>query len=166
MREINKILKIFRIKDEVLFLAGDQDSLMYAADNVSKVYDLEIDLRKLKIPKKPRNLKIKKGNIFDIIPSTITNGEKVNVVINMLPLDIIRSVRAMCRLRTIFKKNARILIKIKEKGQPLEEMQRFVVKLLEDEGISPMKFLRSGEDLYVYARNAEPPKILEAVVLS
>ena len=157
---MNATSKFERIQEELKFLAaGDvvlsigcsAEFLSFAKDISGKIFAIELEQFRNRFKKiKNRKITMTFGNVFELAPLRITKANYVDLLVNDLKLNFMRSLRALNRMLPVLKDNGKLLMFVKVDGEK-EVAKKVARKFLENSGLSGIKFSEYKNELYVFA---------------
>jgi len=178
LKELDEELAIFGKFDNVLLIGfGDGGFIEYSSETATKTFGIDAEQaynhhKKKFDSMKGGNVRLLPGDVFATRPLSLTKGEKIDVLILNLPLNLFRSLNALQNFLPALKKNGKVLISLELDGQPPETVKHLATKMLGEIKLSNPKYAQpmvmpfAKNNLYVLLRNSPPDKEMEVIVLN
>jgi len=164
LKELDEKLRIFS-GDEVVLDVGSSAGgfLLYASEHASRVYGVEISEEFIptlkRIEKMRSNVVVTKANVFERSPFVFTKGERVDVLLIDLSLNIFGVLKALEKCLKVLKENGKVLVCFKLIGMNAEAVRQIVEKFLNSLGLEVKKWvLLEKHEIFAYCRKLTHPE--------
>ncbi len=156
LKALDEKLNIFSGKEVVLDIGSSAGGfLLYASEHATRVYGVEISeefIPTLKELEKMRhNIVVTQANVFERSPFVFTKGERVDVLLIDLSLNIFGVLKALERCLKVLKKNGKVLVCFKLAGMNVDAIKQIGEKFLNSLGLEIKEWVSlEKQEIFAY----------------